>query len=228
MGAGGWERGDAIVGTVWGMEHEAESNFFLRSYFKKNFILWLKYFFHINMEAWMRGGIIWFVVCFLTTYFCWCGSLGTEAWWWKQFFWGYVFKYFFIVWIKWFFLICHRRVGRVVMICLEVCFQTSYFHWGRVWEPEPGHGSVGAVPEKWDQFFPEDLSVGKNDFKWFYTSLNQISACLLLCGTIIFLLIYVENNFLLTFVIIVSSFTWNDSSFCLISTFTGNITIAGF
>ncbi len=57
------------------------------------------------MEAWVRGVIIWFVVCFLTTYFD--GSLGTEVWGWEH---GNG-KLLYIVWFKWFFFILAWKHG---------------------------------------------------------------------------------------------------------------------
>ena len=38
------------------------------------------YFLHIGMEAWACEVIIYFVVCFQTTYFCSGGSVETGAW----------------------------------------------------------------------------------------------------------------------------------------------------
>ena len=115
-------------------------------------------FFHIGMKAWAWEVIICFVVCFWTTYFCWCHSalmdylihslFSDYIFWWEHGDWSHgngssgrawrgmvmgaiFFYYLFQKNLRhWnFFHIGMKTWAWEVIICLVVCFCTTYFCW---------------------------------------------------------------------------------------------------
>ena len=72
----GQEHGDGSLGAgAWGLEQFLGMIYFQKNIFHRRI---QNAFFHIGMEAWARGVIISFAVCFWTTYFCRTGSWGWE------------------------------------------------------------------------------------------------------------------------------------------------------